>query len=102
MQLWNMQTQLEFPDRLSYAMVTFDAAVQFNLPVVEAQTHNAFHAEKFCVHMRVLGINNQWTGHGGKQHNYRGISITGTVRNLRLTAQCQHIITKNCASNFGV
>lgn len=51
-------------------MVLFDAAAQFNIPMVKDQTHNEFHAEKFRVDIRVLGILNQGAGKGGHQHNY--------------------------------
>ena len=57
-------------ERLVYGMVSFDASAQFNLPMVEEQTHNEFHAEKQGIDVRVLGINNQGAAEGGHQHNY--------------------------------
>lgn len=68
----NWETHMCNPssETLHYGMISFDAAAQFNIPMVEDQTHNEYHAEKFGVDIRVLGINNQGAGQGGHQHNY--------------------------------
>ena len=57
-------------ERLEYGMLSFDASAQFDIPTVTVQTHEEFHAEKYGIDVRVLGINNQGVCDGGAQHEY--------------------------------